>query len=118
MSTGRVFRSVSLVDELLRSKSGFANMDFASRDLYRRAIEQMARGSKHTELEIARAALAAGDSGTSVGGDADRRREPGYHLIGPGRRAFETGLGYRAPAGVRCAIPESSRLATTSARSS
>jgi len=34
-------------------------MDFRSRDLYRRAIEQLARGSNRTELEIARAALAA-----------------------------------------------------------
>ena len=51
------FESVSLVDELLRSKSGFAAMDFASRDLYRRAIEQLARGSRQTELAIARAAL-------------------------------------------------------------
>jgi cyclic beta-1,2-glucan synthetase len=92
------FESVSLVDEVLRSKSGFAAMDFASRDLYRRAIEQLARGSKHTELGIARTALAAGDDlGATDGSDADRRRDPGYHLIGPGRRAFETVLGYRAP---------------------
>ena len=56
------FESVSLVDELLRSQSGFAAMDFASRDLYRRAIEQLARGSRQTELAIARAALSAGDA--------------------------------------------------------
>src|ERR1700728_796931 len=49
------FESVSLVDELLRAKSGFAAMDFTSRDLYRRAIEQLARGSRQTELAIARA---------------------------------------------------------------
>jgi cyclic beta-1,2-glucan synthetase len=92
------FESVSLVDALLRSKSGFARMDFASRDLYRRAIEQLARGSRHTELDIARAALADGDaSGTADGGDPDRREDPGYRLIGSGRRAFETAVGYRAP---------------------
>jgi cyclic beta-1,2-glucan synthetase len=50
------FESVSLVDELLCSTSGFGAMDFASRDLYRRAIEQLARGSGKTEQEIARAA--------------------------------------------------------------
>jgi cyclic beta-1,2-glucan synthetase len=90
------FESVSLVDELLRESSGFAAMDFPSRDLYRRAIEQLSRGSKHTELEIARAALSAGD-GLAANGDADRLRDPGYHLIGAGRRAFETALGYRDP---------------------
>ncbi len=93
------FESVSVVDELLRSKSGFDAMDFASRDLYRRAIEQLARGSRQTELAIAGAALsgggeAAGD-GEAAGGDAARRRDPGYHLIGPGRRAFEAAVGFR-----------------------
>jgi cyclic beta-1,2-glucan synthetase len=91
------FESVSLVDELLRSKSGFAAMDFASRDLYRRAIEQLARGSRQTELAIASAALSAGDTSEAVDGqDAGRRRDPGYHLIGAGRRVFERTVGYRA----------------------
>ena len=40
------FESVSLVDDLLRSGSDFAAMDFATRDLYRRAIEHFARGSR------------------------------------------------------------------------
>ena len=92
------FESVSLVDELLRSSSEFAGMDFPSRDLYRRAIEQLSRGSKHTELGIARAALSAGEGLAAIdGGDADRLRDPGYHLIGTGRRTFETAVGYRAP---------------------
>jgi cyclic beta-1,2-glucan synthetase len=91
------FESVSLVDELLRSESGFAAMDFASRDLYRRAIEQLARGSKQSEFAVARAALAAGGTSAAAGGNpiADRKRDPGYHLIGAGRRAFEAAVGYR-----------------------
>ncbi len=95
------FESVSLVDELLRSKSGFAAMDFASRDLYRRAIEELARGSRQTELEVASAALSAGEA---IGGeDAERTRDPGFHLIGSGRRAFEAMVGYRAPRWSRAA---------------
>ena len=90
------FESVSLVDELLRSKSGFAAMDFASRDLYRRAIEQLARGSKQTELVIASAALSAADTSAATdSSDAERRGDPGYHLIGAGRRALERSVGYR-----------------------
>ncbi len=91
------FESVSLVDELLRAGSGFAAMDFASRDLYRRAIEQLARGSKQTELAIARAALSAGSTPAPADGTgiADRRDDPGYHLIGAGRRIFEATVGYR-----------------------
>jgi cyclic beta-1,2-glucan synthetase len=91
------FESVSPVDELLRSKSGFARMDFASRDLYRRAIEQLSRGSRHTELDIAHAALSVeNESAAADGGDPERRRDPGYRLIGSGRRAFERTVGYRA----------------------
>ena len=54
---------VCLIDDLLQSGSDFASMDFPTRNLYRGAIEGLARGSKLTELEIARAALtAAADS--------------------------------------------------------
>ncbi len=92
------FESVSLVDELLRSHSDFAAMDFASRDLYRRAIERLARGSKRTEIDIARAAISAGSApaANDSNGAADRRRDPGYHLIGAGRRAFDAAVGYRS----------------------
>jgi cyclic beta-1,2-glucan synthetase len=91
------FESVSLVDELLRAESDFAAMDFASRDLYRGAIEHLARGSKQTELAIARAALLAGPTRVTAAATdrADRRRDPGYHLIGAGRPAFEVSVGYR-----------------------
>jgi cyclic beta-1,2-glucan synthetase len=41
-----LFEKVSLVDEALRSGSGFADMDFPTRNLYRSAIEELAaRGS-------------------------------------------------------------------------
>ena len=52
-----LFESVSLVDERLRAASDFAGMDFATRNLYRSAIEQLARGSALSELEIADHAL-------------------------------------------------------------
>jgi cyclic beta-1,2-glucan synthetase len=83
--------SASLIDDTLRPGSGFARMDFATRDLYRNAIEELARGAKRPELEVAQAALAAARAGTA------RERDPGYHLIAGGRRAFEAAIGYRAP---------------------
>ena len=39
------FESVSLVDAALRADSDFAEMDFPTRDRYRHAIEELARGS-------------------------------------------------------------------------
>ncbi len=85
------FESVSLVDDLLRSGSDFAAMDFPTRDLYRRGIERLARGSKLTELAVAGAALSAAKESAAADGDHSdgRRCDPGYYLIGNGRRAFE-----------------------------
>jgi cyclic beta-1,2-glucan synthetase len=48
------FESVSLADDMLRAESNFADMDFPTRDRYRHAIEELARGSGHPELEVAR----------------------------------------------------------------
>ena len=64
----KLFESVSLVDDVLQSGSDFAAMDFPTRNLYRSAIEELARGSKLTELDIARAALVAA---------ADPKHRPG-----------------------------------------
>jgi cyclic beta-1,2-glucan synthetase len=92
----RLFEAVSPVDDVLRGGSAFADMDFATRNLYRTAIEQMARGTQLSEPEIARRALAAAASAVAADGDA-RQRDPGYHLIGGGRAAFERSLEFRPP---------------------
>jgi cyclic beta-1,2-glucan synthetase len=89
------FESVSLVDELLRTGSNFAAFDFPTRDLYRREIERLARGSGLTELAVARAALSASESAAREHGDY-RRHDPGYYLIANGRRSLEAVIGYRA----------------------
>jgi hypothetical protein len=52
-----LFEEVSLVDARLRAGSRFATMDFPTRNLYRSAIEQLARGSSFTELDVAGLAL-------------------------------------------------------------
>ena len=48
------FESVSLVDEILRNDTHFADMDFSTRDDYRHAIEDLSRGSSHSEIEVAK----------------------------------------------------------------
>ena len=57
-----IVESVSLVDDALRSASRFAEMDFSTRNLYRNAIEEIARGSGRTELDIARDAISLGSA--------------------------------------------------------
>ena len=86
-----LFEGVSLVDEALRADSDFGQMDFPTRNRYRAAIEEIARGSKLTELEIAHRAVQAASSGATP-----RERDPGHSLIGSGRRALEASAGYRA----------------------
>ena len=116
MDWSKLFESVSLVDERLRAGSDFAAMDFATRNLYRSAIEQLSRGSSGgalggasdgssrgaslTELEIADLALIASHAAAVEdvnAGDVERRADPGFHLIAEGRRAFERRIAFRAP---------------------
>lgn len=100
------FESVSLVDATLRAGSDFAEMDFATRDRYRNAIEELARWARKPELAIARLTLEATRRAAGGAGDdgklPPRERDPGFHLIANGRRAFEREL--------RCRVPLSRRL--------
>lgn len=91
----KFFETVSPVDEVLRAGSPFGEMDFVTRNLYRTAIEQMARGTGLAEPEIAGRALAiAAAAPESADGD-QRNRDPGYYLLGKGRTAFERSIGFR-----------------------
>jgi len=90
------FESVSHVDAVLRGASDFAAMDFPTRDLYRRAIEELARGSHRDEIDVAARAVAAAKR-ANKGPDAQRQSDPGYYLLAKGRRAFEKELGSRIP---------------------
>ena len=89
----------SLVDDLLVAGSRFGEMDFPTRNLYRSAVEELARGSLRSELDIARAALvAASAGGPGRDGAPDARlSDPGYYLIGAGRPGFEAAIGFRPP---------------------
>ncbi len=86
------FESVSLVDDVLRTNGNHADMDFATRDSYRHSIEELARGSGRSEIDVAREAVAQA-ARTDV--PDDRRRDPGFHLVGDGRRTLESILGFR-----------------------
>jgi cyclic beta-1,2-glucan synthetase len=119
------FEGVSLVDETLRTAPGFAAMDFATRDKYREAVEELSRGSDWSELDVARQAVElAGDArrerlrtstqagrqatpdaadATAASPDVPEHREedPGYYVVSGGRWAFEAQLAYRPSMRVR-----------------
>ena len=95
-----LFERVSLVDDVFKARSAFEEMDFPTRNLYRSAVEHLARGSGHTELDVARAAVATATRELQANADANEARlaDPGYYLIAGGRASFEAAIGFKAPA--------------------
>jgi cyclic beta-1,2-glucan synthetase len=94
------FESVSLVDEVLGSETNFAELDFATRDSYRHAVEGLSRGCRHSEVEIAQRVVqhvkrARIDVQSHSLTSQEPLADPGYYLISLGRFEFEREIGYR-----------------------
>ncbi len=88
------FEQVSRVERVLgRDPAGaYAHMDFASRDQYRRAVEQLARDSGRGEEEVAEFVVQRCSQEDPVD---IRRRHVGHLLTREGRTALERELGCR-----------------------
>jgi cyclic beta-1,2-glucan synthetase len=71
-------------------------MDFATRTLYRAAVEELARGSGRDELEIARLAADQARKARPELAELEqlRRGDPGYYLLAGGRREFRKSIGF------------------------
>ncbi|WP_152594548.1 GH36-type glycosyl hydrolase domain-containing protein [Massilia sp. BSC265] len=86
----------STVEPILRADpdGSYPRMDGPTRDLYRLAIERLARSSGRPETEVAQEALglAGVNRVPSEGGLDARRRHIGYYLAGPGLPALEARL--------------------------
>ena len=95
------FETVCPVDGVLDRSDCFGAMDFATRNSYRAEIEQLARRSPLDEIEIARRATALAADAAATSPPGDRRRDAGYYLLGGGRLAFETSIGFRASMRIR-----------------
>ncbi len=89
------FESVCLVDAALREGSAYAQMDFATRNSYRTAIEELARGSRLSELDVTREVLRVTWASPPPQPVQASRDDPGYYLIGTGRLDFEATIFYR-----------------------
>jgi len=94
------FESVSPVDEVLRADTNFAALDFPTRDAYRHVIEDLARDSPCSEVEVARRVVARTKEAAAASDPGhERRRDPGFHLLAHGRAALERELGFRVRPG-------------------
>ena len=88
---------VSHVERVLREDpaGAYARMDFATRDRYRQSVEQLARGSRYSEVEVAVRACAQARRARHDRPAAERQHHVGYYLISRGRFALESDLRYR-----------------------
>ncbi|MCR4300753.1 MAG: hypothetical protein NUV51_04010 [Sulfuricaulis sp.] len=73
----------------------YAKQDFATRDRYRHVIEDVARGSSHSELEVAREAIVLAQTAAELLSNNDRTAHVGYYLIDHGRHILERAVGCR-----------------------
>ncbi|RPI56750.1 MAG: hypothetical protein EHM56_04250, partial [Chloroflexi bacterium] len=80
------FEGVSRVEALLRQDpSGvYPRMDFQTRNRYRQAVEELARGEPAVEEEVARQTVALAQRGRREGEPAPRRGHVGYYLLDRG----------------------------------
>jgi cyclic beta-1,2-glucan synthetase len=97
------FENVSLIEQVLqRDPAGiYGRMDFASRDRYRQAVEELAEPTGEAQLRVALRSVESARQAAELKSADGRAAHVGYHLIGKGRRDLETDVAYRPPLAVR-----------------
>ncbi len=96
------FEAVSRVEHILRQDPAevYAQMDFATRNLYRTEIETLAPLTGEAQEAVAHSVIQlAGEAS----GEAERFRHVGYYLIDEGRGQLEAMLGFEPPVNMRIA---------------
>ncbi|QDB99444.1 glucoamylase family protein [Mesorhizobium sp. 8] len=100
------FEEVSRIDALLRERTNFASLDFASRDQYRQEIEELAKRSDKSEYVVA-------EKATELAGYAQRPGvaqgdvlpaecvDVGFFLVGPRRLELEQAIDFRPAFGLQ-----------------
>ncbi|MET3659939.1 GH36-type glycosyl hydrolase domain-containing protein [Aquamicrobium ahrensii] len=94
------FEEVSRIDEVLRKKADYSALDFASRDQYRTAIEELARGSGRSEYEVAEIAVEMAATSADRPEMSGEASDVGFYLVGARRETLEKEIGYRPPFGL------------------
>ena len=91
----RAVERMSLMEQILmRDPAGtYAQMDFGSRDRYRRAVEQLSDPSGEAQIRVALRAVESARQWHARQAD-DVASHIGFHLIGPGRAEFERDVAY------------------------
>ncbi len=91
----KFFESVSLVNEILNASPTFAVIDFTTQDQYLHALEELAKGSKYTEIDIAKLIISKIEAQKNKAVNQDRELDPGYYLIYKGRKTIEKEIEFK-----------------------
>ena len=96
------FESVSVVEQVLQRDpvAVYGRMDFASRDRYRHAVEELAEPTGEGQVRVALKSVERARQVAERTPDA-RNAHIGYYLIGEGRQQFEQGIGWEPSRAVR-----------------
>src|SRR5258706_63614 len=93
-----LFERINVIEQILRKDpcGAYPQMDYESRDSYRKTITQMAERSNASEQSIAQAALSLTSRLHPMADErvAERQSHVGYYLVGGGRKALEREIGY------------------------
>ena len=87
----RYVERVSLIEQVLqRDPPGvYGRMDFASRDRYRHAVEELAEPTGEAQVRVALRAIESARQAAETQGLESSAAHVGHHLIGRGRRDLE-----------------------------
>ncbi len=93
----QIFERLSRVEQLLRTDPAgtYPDMDFDTRDRYRKAVEELSRRSHRSEIEVTRELIELAAAQTPGPGFDERRRHVGTWLIGKARPELLARLGCR-----------------------
>ena len=91
------FEQVSLVDRALQRDPSlvYGRMEFASRDRYRKAVEESWPSRPEAQVRVALRVIESALQSVEQSPDDRRPQHVGYHLIGPGRLNLEEDVAYR-----------------------
>ncbi|HVE38657.1 MAG TPA: glucoamylase family protein [Planctomycetota bacterium] len=91
------FERVSLVEQILHRDPAavYKRMDFATRDRYRQAVEELAEPSGEAQVRVALRAIESAVEAQERDPNDDRARHVGFHLLGKGRPKLETDVAYQ-----------------------
>ncbi len=97
MDWRKFVETMSVVEQkLLEDPSGsYGSMDFVTRDQYRHAVEQLAKNSPLSEVEVARRAIQFSHESASRSDADPRAAHVGFYLIDAGRPLLERAVDVR-----------------------